>query len=358
MIVTSSDTQRIEMWDLLKLFAIFAVVLGHSMQHLLDGDATENPLFLWITTFHMPLFMAISGFFSVKSFQRPVKHYLKNRSRQLLLPWVSWSIILAVTISVMDGMITWSGFKSLFIDSLWFLKSLFICGILALLGFKPKGNRIVWVVLSLMISQVCMVWNVFIMYPCFLWGILLAKKFSYIHQHLVKVSVISGVIFFLSSIAISITPGFWIRNAGIRQLLLNGNLEYDLFIDVVLRRYIQLIIGIFGATFFIVLFYGLFSTGKKHNFLASMGRFSLGVYVVQTLILETILPRFVHFMADDMLVFDLLVAPCISVAITAVSLCISLIISGLGGVLATILLGEPIPSKHKMPVRSDLIDKS
>lgn len=45
---------RVVAWDLLKLFAILLVVYGHCMQHLLEVDVTHNPMFLWISSFHMP----------------------------------------------------------------------------------------------------------------------------------------------------------------------------------------------------------------------------------------------------------------------------------------------------------------
>lgn len=57
---------RIAVWDLLKLFAIFLVVDGHCMQHLLRVETINNPLFLWISSFHMPLFMSLSGMFAHK----------------------------------------------------------------------------------------------------------------------------------------------------------------------------------------------------------------------------------------------------------------------------------------------------
>ena len=68
---------RIAAWDLLKLFAIFLVVYGHCMQHLLEVDTRYNPMFLWITSFHMPLFMTLSGLFARNSFRASFKDYFR-----------------------------------------------------------------------------------------------------------------------------------------------------------------------------------------------------------------------------------------------------------------------------------------
>lgn len=124
------SNNRIIAIDLLKLFAIFLVIWGHSMQHLLKVPAEENGLFLWIGSFHMPLFMALAGLFAGKSFARSFRHYVLNRSRQLLLPWISWTIIIFIVVCLFDGTKSVKYIAELAFNSLWFLKSLFICGLL------------------------------------------------------------------------------------------------------------------------------------------------------------------------------------------------------------------------------------
>ncbi len=55
---------RIQKWDLLKLFLMFCVVLGHFADvHAKENEFTQS-LYLLIYTFHMPLFIFISGLFS------------------------------------------------------------------------------------------------------------------------------------------------------------------------------------------------------------------------------------------------------------------------------------------------------
>lgn len=102
-IINKQNKDRIAAWDLLKLFAIFFVLYGHCMQHLLDVNPQNNPMFLWICTFHMPLFMTLSGLFAQKLYKNSFKVYLLKRSRQILLPTLSWSlIILLITIILED----------------------------------------------------------------------------------------------------------------------------------------------------------------------------------------------------------------------------------------------------------------
>lgn len=61
-----NSNTRLIYFDLLKLFAIFLVIEGHCVQHLLDTNEYDEPLYSFIYSFHMPLFMTIAGFFSYK----------------------------------------------------------------------------------------------------------------------------------------------------------------------------------------------------------------------------------------------------------------------------------------------------
>ena len=58
--------KRLVQFDLLKLFTICLVLIGHTVQGLLPSHPYEEPLYVYIYSFHMPLFMMMSGFFSLK----------------------------------------------------------------------------------------------------------------------------------------------------------------------------------------------------------------------------------------------------------------------------------------------------
>lgn len=336
---------RIAAWDLLKLFAIFLVVYGHCMQHLLEVDTRYNPMFLWITSFHMPLFMTLSGLFARNSFRASFKDYFMKRGRQVLLPCLSWSFSIFAVIVILGGDLQIYTIKSFAINSLWFLKSVFVCGILGFIAFKSQRNRVMWVVLTLLLSQVILIWNVFIMYPCFLFGICIFKYLSWILKYKCLVLVISGLLFMVFSLYVSFSPNFWVRDQGIREALFSGTLslmDNALFLmKVILKRYFQLFIGLLGSSFFITLFFLLF-TGLRNVYLlnlAKLGQYTLGVYVIQSLILETILVRWISFSSDYFWSFDFVIAPLISLLIVYVCLFINKVIVFKEGKLATLLFG-------------------
>lgn len=82
--------QRDVSFDIMKALAIFLVVLGHCMQSLYPekGDFLGKPLFLYVYSFHMALFMMISGYFSTRALEGSFKELIISKSRQLLQPAV------------------------------------------------------------------------------------------------------------------------------------------------------------------------------------------------------------------------------------------------------------------------------
>ncbi|MDE6642650.1 MAG: acyltransferase family protein [Muribaculaceae bacterium] len=337
--------KRIIALDLLKLLAIFFVVWGHFMQHILQIPVEENRVFLWITSFHMPLFMALAGLFAGNSFTRPWKHYLINRSRQLLLPWLSWSIIILLLIILFEGKQSIRGIGELFFNSLWFLKSLFVCGLLGLLGFKMKGNRILWVILSFLISQVILIWNVYTMYPCFLFGVICANKMRDIKAKAKSISIVTGILFFIFSLWAANSSEFWVRGLGIKQMLLSGELSLTqsthFLLTLVIKRYGQILLGCLGTLFLLSLFIILFDRSSNHNIsrIALLGQYTLGVYVIQTLIVETVLP-YVWLVSDKYcMLFNVVIAPILSIAIIGICFYINILVSS-WGYLPVILFGD------------------
>lgn len=78
--------------DVLKSFAIFLVILGH-VSSVYDSRGYSSPIALWIYSFHMPLFMMLSGMFFKYSLKKDFKTLLIDKSRLLLLPLLCWGIM-------------------------------------------------------------------------------------------------------------------------------------------------------------------------------------------------------------------------------------------------------------------------
>lgn len=79
--------------DNIRGFAILTVVLGHSLQACLGAEFDQNILFRYIYSFHMPLFIFISGYVNWQTFDGSSQKYFV-RMRSLLIPYFIWCFIM------------------------------------------------------------------------------------------------------------------------------------------------------------------------------------------------------------------------------------------------------------------------
>lgn len=92
---TVSGNERLAYMDLTKTITIFLVVLLHGLQFCNeDSPATwqGNRMTIVVLSFHMPLFMIISGFFSQSSLRLSLKELLTSKICQLLVPALVWGL--------------------------------------------------------------------------------------------------------------------------------------------------------------------------------------------------------------------------------------------------------------------------
>lgn len=86
--------QRIYALDNLKGFLILLVVLGHCIQFTTDGF-DHVVLFRFIYSFHMPLFMWVSGYVNYREHKIEIG-VLRRRAIQLALPFLAWTLLNAL----------------------------------------------------------------------------------------------------------------------------------------------------------------------------------------------------------------------------------------------------------------------
>lgn len=59
-----TETKRIAYWDNVKFFLILFVVIGHFIDSLTGSGAVYNGIYIFIYSFHMPMFLFVSGLFT------------------------------------------------------------------------------------------------------------------------------------------------------------------------------------------------------------------------------------------------------------------------------------------------------
>lgn len=112
------SSNRLLWLDNLRGFSILLVVLGHCLQYL-GEDFNNNHLANFIYSFHMPLFMFISGY-SSNLRNKGIVETIKKRCKQLLIPYFFWTVV--VNFFLPGGLI----FVMFEAPAYWFLLLLFI----------------------------------------------------------------------------------------------------------------------------------------------------------------------------------------------------------------------------------------
>lgn len=339
---------RIEAWDFLKTMTIFLVVLGHCLQYMIDGNPHDIVLYSWISSFHMPLFATLSGLFSIKALKTGnFLTFLKKRCQRLLLPAIIWGILIwVVDILIFDDLSLSLFIKDAIYESLWFLKCLFICNIFGVIAFKHQ-NRKKWILISLIISQFIPVWNICIMYPCFVFGMFITKYFEIFLKYQKYTLIISGIMFFTISLLIAFTPQFWIITHGVKEALINGILfkeeNYPIIQGILIRNYGKIFTGIFGSIFLIIGSYVLTQKFSMPHFfykVAKSGKYTIGVYLIQTIIIEMLLAPIINIPQHFSTPFIYIFFPILSLLTVYISLLITRLICENYGILALALFGE------------------
>lgn len=255
---------RIKSFDVLKFFAIFLVLWGHSIQYLTSGEFIDKPVYIYIYSFHMPLFMMVAGYFAPSSMNLPPVTFMKKKFIQLLLPWLTWGIcsIGVVYIShLLHGQA--QSFKDVFFimrDSLWFLKSLFLCYLIAYWGKRFISNMYLVAIVTIAFVQIVHYYVLPIMYPCFLVGMYLRLKDVQWQRNSMTLFVFSLLSFVV--LLFYWDKSFWDYIVFNFTTVFIKNEHYPLI--YLYREIYRILIGIAGSLSFIFLFHLLFR--RKINF--------------------------------------------------------------------------------------------
>lgn len=197
--------------DALKGYAITLVVLGHAIDHYIN-DSLNNEVFRFIYSFHMPLFMFLSGYIIFGTVKKPEGKWLWSKVERLLIPFFIWFLIWSayrqfdfIHFSFIN---VWSGVQANLLNGAvdstitpWFLLVLFIfyC-ILLMIQYLEKylGYFVyIWIFLFLLIQPVQNMWLFYLQwyYAFFFTGYLIAEHQDKLPMINAKVKLILTLIF-------------------------------------------------------------------------------------------------------------------------------------------------------------------
>lgn len=291
LIVNSDRRSRNQLIDVAKGIAILLVLIGHSIQYAsgasyaASGAFYNNCLFKVIYTFHMPLFMVISGYLFRFSIERKTaKNIVVDRLKTLLLPIFAFALVVFCVkfnpeLGFFDQIRRYFSFTRY---TLWFLWALFYASIGVLLINKLfKDNVIVYLLVFL--SSLCLPDKYFFelykfMFPCFVFGYFVEKKgwITLMRKHLNPIMIFSLIIFVLmlffynTDCYVYMTGSYLFGTANpIRQL------GIDLY---------RIAIGIAGSIFVMSLLMWIYAEKRDDCVTKSLcffGSNTMGIYCIQ-----------------------------------------------------------------------------
>jgi fucose 4-O-acetylase-like acetyltransferase len=329
--------ERIESFDYIKYVAILLVVWGHCIGFFIELDHTMNWAYTFIYSFHMPLFMMVTGFFGAKLYKNKFVDMVSKKFTQLLLPVFSFGLLLSLyhVLVLRDGVRLLYGFYIF-----WFLPSAFMCALLFYIATKNERYRILGIILMLLFSQVVPVISTRIpevimqfvpemdlqrMFPCYVAGACLNNLYSEFKRYRKRILVISLLIY-LSVYLVLVSP-----------FRININ-----WADTYVIGLVKLIGGI-GASIALIamveILAGVLKKSAHYNIACSVGRKTLGIYIIHSIIMvEIIGGLFVIDMGNEILDSWLI---CLVLSLLIMGICYGMIkMIEQSRVLSYLLLGK------------------
>lgn len=286
--------------DFVRGIAIILVVAGHSIQF---GSTNEN----WITnrlyfdntiyqliySFHMPLFMLLSGYlFYFSVYKRSFWQNLVKKMRSTITPMLFWTFVgVFIPDLIMGGILeTLKTFVRSFAFNYWFLWAVFFCSLIILCLCKTKKLKyaiyIILMILTLFTPDKYGLYLHKFVFPYFLIGFMwnqfrCSKRFA---ETSTKLRVFIWI--FLIATFVILFFGYSRDNLIYTSritLLYTDNLLKQMQID--LHRWI---IGFVGAAAILVFFCIIAKDQNRvyYKTISRIGRNTIGIYLISTIIFQ------------------------------------------------------------------------
>ena len=293
------EKQRNMFIDFVKGILIFLVVLGHAIQfgngksYSDNGLFFDNPLFKFIYSFHMPLFMLISGYFFYFTIsQKSFSQILKGKVFSLVIPIIAYALIIKFydyLIGQYDGQRFCYNFLrfTFFNYHLWFLWSVFLNTIIVAIVHKFNDSYITYIAIGLIMLlipdyRLHAVYT--FVYPFFVLGYL-ANKFQITERYGHNPKILFAICILFLTLIVFYDKESYVYTSG--QCINRPNGIHFFVLD--LYRFAT---GITGCVFILAVIKWWFKTSRIKSHHASnitmwftvIGSYSMGIYCLQDLL--------------------------------------------------------------------------
>lgn len=276
---------RILYLDAIKAVLMFLVIWGHVIQYTNAQEGLDNPIAAFIYSFHMPMFMMLSGMFFKKQLQLRIFEMLRKNFKRLLLPAlvICISLFLLVCINKPRGInesINW-----LWFSRPWFVTTLFFCNATTCFVYrfcKRIGLSFIFTfVLFCLIPSISD--RLIFMYPYFVFG-------YYLNELMCKNMLMSGVkslCFFVFCLLFGLNSSdVTIYSTPYTLWNINDGVHFDASLGIAFKRYFIGLCGSLGVFFILKnLFCGIAEPFCRLRIIRYIGTNTLGLYLCRLLCL-------------------------------------------------------------------------
>lgn len=286
--------------DILKGYAILLVIIGHSLQYgcglLNNNQFFSNNIFKIIYTFHMPLFILISGYlFFYSEKKRDLITVIKDKFLTLIIPLLAFCVVLFFSLSLMHRLpFNINSLINVIITRYWFFWAIFILSIIVSFINKKINSKFInfifllFFIISYFIPDVWLLSLINYSYPFFIIGYLSCKNDifnrNFIKKYLSFYLVIFNILFIIMLFFFKDNYYIYVSN----YYIFNGNgLSFMIFVNVY-----RFIIGLVGSICSIINIYYLSKLFNRFSFIKDifiyLGKNSSGIYGISCIIFELI----------------------------------------------------------------------
>ena len=294
---TKQKKQRDVSLDIAKGILIFLVVWGHAIQmgfgygYGESGLYMRNAIYRGIYSFHMPLFMAISGYLFYYSNKKPFGKVISSKLKSIGIPYLVYCtimVLILVPTTQMGGVkyMIWETYANGF----WFLTSVLLnCFVVASISLLSKNRWMITTLLLLIDFGLFFVDENYLykthnfMFTCFIIGYLYNM---YCRRPLIcNKTRWFGVA--IACVALSVCVSFfqdelYIYTSGV-CIIRDGSISFDQLKTDVLRSVIALVASI-CFLYFVPLSKNL--SVRHKDILCNLSRYSLGIYCLTSIMLS------------------------------------------------------------------------
>lgn len=277
--------RRYNFIDGIKFFAMLLCVLGHMIQngsyHPVPEDWNEDGMFLFIYSFHMPLFIFVSGIFLNSSIKLTLPVLIKKKAIQLLLPAYIWNFLILIVcyiITLTTSLVV--NYPTSILSPYWFLTLLFLSYIAGYCIVKYSKKRKI-IIFNTVIISILVIFlpkenysHINSFFPFFMAGYFMRNIILRDNSKRLELTIIMGAL-----VSYLCFWHFWKFDYTVYMSPLDASCILNP--EMIFIAFYRFMIGMSAIIFFIFVF-KCFDSISNYKIIKKLGSMTLGVYLLQS----------------------------------------------------------------------------